>query len=249
MTVRHFDGVDDKITAEPLSPRFQGEGTLAAIWRASDGGNHGIVSGESTGGFERWSMLPVGGDEVYIDYSGFAAVQAWSANQWYLTVVTKAAGSSAVRQHSVPYSSGVWTHANRGTVNDETGTGHIATHFGWALGNNFFLEGELAVVGVWCGTQLSDAQCEDLEFELANWLTVPPTGLWAFDQASTSDPVLDLSGNGFDQTAIVGTTVLTGDDPPGFNFSLSSDTRFYRDGGVWVPVTRHVRQAGAWVAL
>lgn len=248
MTVRHFDGVDDVITAEPISPFFTGHGTIAVIWRAADGGNQGLISGDA-GGFERWSLQPVGGDEVYSDYGGFSPLHTWSADEWYLTAVTKSTGSSAVRSHSVPMSTGIWTHSDRSTVNEETSGSHTATHFGWSLNNNFFLEGEIAVAALWPGIQLSDAECESLESELINWVDLNPTGLWAFNQESTSDPVLDLSGNGFDQTAITGTSVLTGDDPPGFDFSLTSDTRFYRDGGVWVPTTRHVRQGGAWVTL
>ncbi len=248
MTVRHFDDNPDFITAEPLSPVFNGNGTVAIIWRGSDGGNHALAAAENSG-FERWSIIPVAGDEVYCSYSGFSPLHTWSANQWYLTIATKSSGSSTVRAHSMPYSSGVWTHANRSSVNDQPATTSTSTLFGWSPGNSFFLDGELAVVGIWRGTQLSDVDCESLESELSNWLALSPDGLWTFDQASTSDPVLDLSGNGIDQTAITGTSVLTGDDPPGFNFSLDTDTHFYRDGGVWVPVTRHVRQAGAWVAL
>ncbi len=250
MTVRHFDGVDDVITFEPLSPIFTGHGTLAVLWRASDGGNQGLISGEGAGGFERWSMQPVGGDEVYVDYSGFAAVQPWSADEWYLTAITHPSGTGVCRQHSVPYSTGSWTHTDRGSNTEEVTGSHIATHVGFSLNNNFFLEGEIAVVGVWSGTELSDSECQNLELELVNWLTVPPTVLWAFNQEDTGDPVLDLSGNGFDQTAITGTSVLTGDDPPGFNFDLGvGPETFYRDGGVWVPTTRQVRVGGAWVAL
>ena len=249
MTVRHFDGVDDKITAEPLSPPFIGAGTIAIIWRASDSGNHGLFCGGASG-FERWGSIVVSGDETYIDYAGFSAIHSWSADEWYLTVVTKPIGSPAtVRAHSMPYSSGTWTHANRGSVNDDNPSGHTDTQFGFSISTDFFLEGEIAVAAVWVDTELSDAECESLETELSNWFSLTPSALWAFNQEDVADPVLDLSGNGFDQTARTGTSVLTGDDPPGFNFSLTSDTRFYRDGGVWVPVTRHVRQAGAWVTL
>ena len=248
MTVRHFDGVDDVITCEPLSPAFVGHGTLAVIWRAADGGNQGLMSGEASA-FERWSIQPVAGDEVYVDYGGFSAMHTWSADEWYLTICTKPVGIANVRNHSMPFSTGIWNHTTRGSVDDDNGLGHSHTHFGWSLNNNFFLEGEIAVAGIWSGVELSDAECESLESELSNWLGLTPTGLWAFNQDDVGDPVLDLSGNGFDQIAITGTSVLTGDDPPGFDFSLTSDTRFYRDGGVWVPVTRHVRQGGAWVTL
>lgn len=248
MTVRHFDGVDDVISAEPLTPAFVGHGTLAAIWRAADFGNQGLASGEATG-FERWSIQPVGGDLVYCDYGGFSGMHSWSADEWFLSIATKPSGTATVRSHSMPFSTGVWTHADGSSVGDDNGLGHTHTHFGWSLNNNFFLEGEIAVVGIWSGVVLSDAECESLESELSNWVGLEPTGLWAFDQEDVGDPVLDLSGNGFDQIAITGTSVLTGDDPPGFNFSLVTDTHFYRDGGVWVPTTRHVREGGVWVTL
>ena len=246
MSVRHFDGTDDFIKVEGMSPHFTGHGTLAVIWRASDAGNHGLVCGEASG-FERWAMLPVGGDEVYVDYIGFSGIQTWSADEWYLTIATKPSGGTTVRQHSMPFSTGVWTHANRGTIGDESAGAHTGVIFGNTLTNNFWLEGELAVVGVWVGVQLSDAECETLDTELLNWVDLSPSGLWAFNQESVGDPVLDLSGSGYDQIAITGTSVLTGEDPPGFNFSLVTDTHFYRQGGVWVPTTRKVRQAGAWV--
>ena len=248
MTVRHFDGVDDEIITSPMSNPFNGNGTIAVIWRGSDGGNHGLVCAENAG-FQRWGVLPVGGDEVYVSYSGFSAVHPWSSGQWYLTIATKASGSSAVRRHSMPFSTGVWTHGDRSNVNDQPSLSHTSVRFGHEIGNSFWLEGELAVVGIWSGVMLSDAECETLDTALINWLDLSPDSLWAFDQASTSDPVVDLTGNGADQSGIVGTTVLTGDDPPGFDFSLTSDTRFYRQGGVWVPTTRQVRVGGAWVPL
>lgn len=248
MTVRHFDGVDDIITMPPLSPPFTGFGTLAVIWRASDGGNHGIMSGDASG-FERWGHIAVAGDETYVDYNGFSALHSWTADEWYLSLITKADGTSTVRNHSMPYSTGVWNHTDRSSVTVEAAGGSTATHFGYGVNTAFRLEGELAVAAVWIGDVLTDGECESLETELSNWLTLNPSACWAFNQDSVVDPVLDLTENGYDQSAITGTSVLTGDDPPGFNFSLTEDTRFYRQGGVWVPVTRHVRQGGAWIPV
>lgn len=248
MTVRHFDGVDDKITTSPVTPNFLGHGTLAALWRPDDTGNHGIVCGDASG-FERWVLLPVAGDAVYVQYTGFTTVHTFSADEWYLTIVTKPAASSVIRKHTMPFSTGVWTHADSATTLGDTGGANTAMHFGWSLNANFFLEGDLAVIGIWVDVELSDAECETLPTGLADWVALSPSGLWPFNQESVGDPVLDITGNGADQTAITGTSVLTGDDPPGFNFSLETDTHFYRDGGLWVPTTRHVRQAGAWVEL
>lgn len=248
MSVRHFDGVDDVLSVGALSPSFTGDGTIAVIWRGSDGSNHGIMDAEDSGGFQRWSFIAVSGDETYFSCFGFSALHPWSADEWYLSIMTKPSGGSTVRRHSMPFSTGVWTHADRSSVGDNAGSA-ATINFGHNATDNFWLEGEIAAAGIWRGVQLSDAECESMEADLLSWLALSPDGLWALNQESVSDPVIDLTGNGHDQVAIVGTSILTGDDPPGFDFSLVTDTHFYRDGGVWVPTTRHVRQAGAWVTL
>lgn len=45
------------------------------------------------------------------------------------------------------------------------------------------------------------------------WKALEPVGLWLFHQNSVSHPVKDLSGNGADQTKIVGTEVLAKEPP------------------------------------
>jgi hypothetical protein len=81
------------------------------------------------------------------------------------------------------------------------------------------LDGRLAVIGIWQSV-LTNTQIEGLTSALSAWKDLGPTALWAFNQASTTTPVTDLTGGGADQTAITGTTAVTGDDPPGFDFTL-----------------------------
>jgi hypothetical protein len=200
-------------------------------------------------GFERWSFISVNDGFTY-GLNGGPAIAAYVANEWYLTVVTKPVGNGQPqRSHIMPFSTGIWSHNTPGNANDGS-IAHTALHFGFGLNTDFHHRGEIAAASVWHEVELTDAECETLDPGLLNWLALSPNGLWAFNQEDVGDPVLDLTGNGADQIAITGTSVLTGDDPPGFSFDLGGGpSTFYRDGGVWVPTTRQVRVGGAWVAL
>src|SRR5690606_14553713 len=57
-----------------------------------------------------------------------------------------------------------------------------------------------------------------LEESLQAWFDAEPDALWAFNQESVTDPVNDLTGNGADQIARTVTAVITGEDPPGFDW-------------------------------
>lgn len=76
-----------------------------------------------------------------------------------------------------------------------------------------------------------------------------PAALLDFNQAATSDPILDLTGNGADQASLTGTTVVTDDDPPGWTFGLAvaTDDVFVRVGGAWVASDRVTRSGGTWI--
>src|SRR5690606_10378349 len=56
-----------------------------------------------------------------------------------------------------------------------------------------------------------------LHQSLQAWFDAEPDALWAFNQESAADPVDDLVGNAH-QIARVGTAVVTGDVPPGFDW-------------------------------
>src|SRR5690606_29629507 len=82
--------------------------------------------------------------------------------------------------------------------------------------------GLIAVQAVWANRVpfANDAAVEaaGLEESLQAWFDAEPDALWAFNQESVTDPVNDLTGNGADQIARTGTAVVTGDDPPGFDW-------------------------------
>lgn len=144
---------------------------------------------------------------------------------WCLLVVSKAAGANLPRFHKYSYATNSWTHEN-GTTTARDATTPTGINFGCerdgGVDGNF--QGDLACVGLW-NVVLTDAQVEALAFTLEPWFQVNPVGLWLFDQDKTTQKVVDLSGNGANESALTGTTVSTSSVPV-FN---------YGGPAVWTP--------------
>ena len=155
------------------------------------------------------------------DADGPAGLTYGTADGWVLFAVTKASGNVAPRFHKTVLSSATHSHnAGANTAVDggaPSGSGNVKLG---AKDTGFdFFNGRMAVAAVF-PTVLSDGTIEGLSTALANWVAAAPTGLWPLDQAAVGDGVLDIVGSSH-QSAIVGTTVVTGDDPPGFDWSLT----------------------------
>jgi hypothetical protein len=145
---------------------------------------------------------------------------AWSAaDGWVLVAFTKAAGTTTVRYHKGVLSTGAdsWTHQNSaGNVdNDNVTCDRVQTRF--AETGGWVFRGRYGVMGAW-DSILSDATLEGLTSDYADWEASANVALWRFDQATTSEAVDDQTGNGADQTALSGSTVVTDDPIPGFTF-------------------------------
>jgi hypothetical protein len=85
-----------------------------------------------------------------------------------------------------------------------------------------FWKGRLAVAAIF-NSALSDVALESIETTPATTTVyaLAPQGLWEFTQAAVSTAVVDLMGNGSDETIRSGTTVVGGDDPSGWTFGLA----------------------------
>lgn len=69
---------------------------------------------------------------------------------------------------------------------------------------------------------LTQAQIKSgLTTALADLMALTAAGCWPLNQASSSDPVVDVTGGGADEVATIG-TVGVGADPPGYNFAISA---------------------------
>lgn len=146
-----------------------------------------------------------------------APIELPLTGEWLLVAISKTAGEAAPRGHLYRYSTGTWTHLDSGNTLSDQGT--VTTIDLGNTGNDWYYTGHMAVAGVW-DAALSDPQVETLESSLRAWLDTGAVAVWPLDQDSTSIPVIDITGGGADQTATSGTSVVTGDDPPGFDWSL-----------------------------
>lgn len=242
MAVREFDGVDDFITLSLGNCASLGGGavTVAAIVKITQmDGPPFFLGGGGLG--TRLTLNPFSSQwqaATHLDF--FVNVVPISnpgdLNQWRLIAFTKASGTVAPRGHEFEFDTSTWSHANAGSTLPNATTTASVMYLGRLFqdsGVADFLPGRLAVVGVW-DSALTDTQIETLETALQNWVDLSPVGLWALNQASVATPVEDLTVGNADQTAITGTTVITGDDPPGFNFTLG--------GGASRPLLRPSRR-------
>lgn len=148
------------------------------------------------------------------------------ADVWALVAFSRDATTGVTIFHQFRLDTSVWSHDEQGILATPPSSGGGETVNIGQWGDESvadFFDGLIAAVGVLSRT-FSNVEIEaaGLETHLSNWLANSPAGVWRLNQTSTSGDVLDLTDNGADQTSITGTTVITGDDPPGFDFSLGA---------------------------
>jgi hypothetical protein len=207
-----------------LSDFVGGPSTVVALWRASSIHKGTIIDSRTVSDSVVCSFrCAVTGMEWYA-YNGvnnFDQCQPYTASTWRIDAWTKNSGNSTIRGHYCPIS-GSWTHVNYGTKTTSASPhSKIIVGNGNSLGG---LQGDVAAIML-LDRILSDAEIETLWSGLTAWMSLIGSDsalLWAFNQASVSDPVLDLTGGGGDQIAISGTSIET--DPPGFSYLLLTPT-------------------------
>jgi hypothetical protein len=220
-----FDGVDDFITFSPGAAANIATGALSTVflWRPNANHRGGLFDGRDGGSVRQIGANPFDNGDVFFAVNGSTSTgYAAYLNQWAVLGFTKPAGAGqTVRAHVYRFDTLAWTHTNLGAVSANAA---IASIFVGSFDPTQFLNGNLAAIGLWTGTALSDANFEagtGFQTTLANWFNLTPSVLWRFNQASVATPVTDLMSSGADQTAITGTTVSV-DDPPGFSYNLTS---------------------------
>lgn len=262
MSVRDFagSGTQDQLYSTSiggLTTLADAGNTYAAlIKRTGNGADEMIVGAKNSGGAALIESLVIGGggssDQVgYQANSGgtyLSGISYTTSDGWMVVAVTKATGSNTPRAHKVVLG-GSASHGGTGSAVSDQGTNALAGGFAIVGGTTSFgwFVGRIAVAGV-VNSVLSDADIESLAVSLSNWKTLFTGGvsaLWRFDQATatTSD---DLTGNGCHLDNVNNTTVVNGDDPPGFLWTDSIpaviQSRFWpgagpfqRDRMLWQP--------------
>lgn len=226
MPTRRFDGVDDEIRCAIGSCDRNAGGTtfgilckknVNAVWQA-------LIGLHNTLGTAVQAIEISNANSLYwdLDVTGQSVDgQVTVADGWVTVLFGKDAGATATaRASKLIMSSGVWTHSNAGgTMTDGVMPGASGTvRFGeWEDGDDF--NGWLGCAAVWA-SNLSDVAREAIAPSLQAWKNSNPVGLWAFNQDSVATAVVDLMGNGANQSAITGTNVDVAEVPPNFSFSL-----------------------------
>lgn len=132
--------------------------------------------------------------------------------KWMLLGVSKASGTAAPRFHLYDFAAGTWTHANSGTSIANSSAGATNVRFAMDTTASAHADIDLAVAACW-NVVLTDTQFESLAGSLGAWYALNPKGMWLFDQSDIAIPVLDITGNHADQSAINGTTISTSQPP------------------------------------
>jgi hypothetical protein len=225
VAVREFDGTDDRIdldvgTVLDASPTAF---TIVAVYKSDLDHAGGLLCAlRDSDNVACYGTNPFSDGKLYVSANGFAG-EPYPDGNWIIAAWGKAAGSVAVRWHLFNYDTlDAWVHSNSGTVGDTTATDPDRIRVGQWRDQNEYFNGRLAALAVY-DTALSDGAVEDLSVGLQAMLDAEPVGLWAFNQASVATEVEDLTENGADQIAITGTSVVTGDDPPEFDFELGGE--------------------------
>jgi hypothetical protein len=232
VAVREFDGIDDYIETATGALATSTFGTFAAlVKRGGTGAWHTFLAFHDSGGTALNQFAYESSDLTALWSAGTTRTgpAAIGTADWGLVVVRKTSGTATARFSLYNFTTAAWVHGNAsGTNVDWTSPGTGGTvRTRWQTGD--LLRGRLAVRGAWntvkwAADTTGDAAIEaaGLETSLQNWHDATPDAGWAFNQDSVTTAVEDWTGGGANQSSLTGTTVVTGDDPPGFSFDLGT---------------------------
>jgi hypothetical protein len=136
-----------------------------------------------------------------------------STATWYIWCVTKATGTATPVAHIYNFSTQTWTHQNLSGTVANSNTLQDNVYIGRLVDDSFALNGRIAAAGYIQGTALSDANCETLLAGVARWFGHSPNSVWQLTQDDTAQTIVDLTGNGGNQSALTNTSVDSDNSP------------------------------------
>jgi len=217
VAVRGFSGDSEFLTFSSGAVSGTGAVSMVALVNRLTGTGFRTIVDLSQGASQRLGLQFNGTNLVYVAGGAFPSVDiGWGdSDGWVIVGATRAAGTATPRAHLWRASNDTWTHTNWGSTVGDADPGGDTVRIGEMADFGEFFPGRMALVG-WWDRALSDAELEGMTGSLAAWLATAPAALWRLDQDDVATPVLDITGGGADQIARAGTTVVVGDDPPGF---------------------------------
>lgn len=239
MAVREFDGVDDDLETSIGGLTNWNFGTVAVIVKPAILTGGRVLVCLTTSGIVTRLIINLNGTSIgYFDGSSFntSASGIVDTTDWWLIVVRKASGVVQPRFSVYEFATDTWVHGSTPADGNSASPGAGGLTFWSNDGGSDFWNGRVAIRAVWAnelgpsGAWTADAsgdaaiEAAGLETSLSSWEAASPAAGWAYNQDSTATAVTDFTGGGADQTSLTGTTVINGDDPPGFSFNGAAET-------------------------
>jgi hypothetical protein len=232
---RNFAGADYIITGIGGLVGIGSSGhTLFAICRrAANGAWHTPISIETSANSSKLAMQFSDTDKIQLIIGSSnkdTTVGISSADNWVLAAVTRASGSSVPRGHKYVYDTNTWTHTDAGAASggDSTDLTGGRVQLGRWQTTDFF-NGDIHLGGA-LKRALTDGELESLPYTLLAAAAAAPDGLWLLDQHATTQTVIDLTGNGANQTSLTGTSVATTSTPL-WSYGLGASIAIGKTGG------------------
>jgi len=149
---------------------------------------------------------------------------------WRWSTQSKATGSAHYKFGYGDISTLTWSQGEAGSPGNHGDNATTAVMFStWAVYANGNNSQDIAAIVAW-PTQLSEADIRASCTQALADIFVVSDPIWiiSFEEANAGSAVVDLTGNGGDETARQ--FIITSADPPGFDFSLGSSydtTQFF----------------------
>ncbi len=207
---RLFDGTDDKVTVAVGNAGFAfGPGTIAMLIRRNNTAVSQRPFMRDTAGTGRLGLRVNSTDDLSVQIGNVLQVGPLKldATGWWLAAVTKASGAQLPRSHTYKYATGVFSHTDHGATVANSATSTASPVLG-ANNTTEFFNGDIAVAGLF-DVALTDQQIEALAYSLSAWRLPNSVGRWLLNQSATAHQVIDETGGGANQSAIVGTAIGT----------------------------------------
>jgi hypothetical protein len=243
MATLTFDGINDQIKINPLSTSINnipnGAATIAFLLRVPDVDvtNYdvcGVRGGDLSGGYYHGIRYGsgAGAQDDYSDDDGIVGVQ-WSGtgasrtsgttgDDFFISVLSYAAGTVNERIHASGKigSAESWAHDDSNAANggNRSGPGTSAGFFHIGNYDGAWFKGDIALVGIWAGTNFSDSDVEAL------WVNKNTSDWWTHS-AGQPDTLIELNTStpsdiGADPVSSISLSgpALTGQSPTGWTF-------------------------------
>lgn len=223
-----------------------GAGTIAILWKplltASGSDGAGLTDNGAPGAWYHAHGITT---SKWYDDDGVATIvntTAPTAGNWHVSVVTWPAGAAALERFHWQdiTAAGAWTHENSTGNNSGNRAGPATGWFRVGAYNdaNMTSGTQIALVGAWAGTQLSDAQCAALTANkrTSDWYNSaagPPTLLSEITTLTPTD--IGTNPSAFSSANSTTTGLTVGGDPAGGWLFDGIGGAVARTTRVWVP--------------